>query len=388
MTTKGVIASVLRSIRDALATRLAKSPFDSTVFGPPRRTIDSLVSWLAEHSEHGSVMRVERGPLFDYGTIDSTEPAADPLGLSSTRYFQHPHTFTACIKAARVVGSVPTVIAPGDFLVRESLHCASQYWSRSDVQHRLWLPRIRHVRESVVTLPYVLSTGLHEWLLYSLPRLRLAEDAGLDPDARVLIPSRAAKWLEPSLEMVGVAPRRLLRFHQEHWLIASLILPSVPSERPLQWVCGWLRDMAHRAGWHAAETGLRIYVSRRSAATRRVVNEDEIIAYLKPRGFRIVDLAALSLTDQIRLISGAEVIVGPHGAGLTHCVFARAGCLVAEFLEPSYVYPCFYWTAGACGHRYRYLVAETVKQAAHTGSHGFDMYVPLSALERMLAQPR
>jgi capsular polysaccharide biosynthesis protein len=213
----------------------------------------------------------------------------------------------------------------------------------------------------------------------------LAEEAGVGPDARVLIPARAPAWLEPSLELVGVTPDRLMRFHQEHWRVASLVVPSVPSDRPLRWACSWLRDMSRRCGWHPVESGLRIYVSRRSAVTRRVVNEDEVMAYLTSRGFRSVDLATLSFADQVRLLSGAQVIVGPHGAGLTHCVFAQPGCLVAEFFEPSYIYPCFYWTAGASGHRYRYLVAESVKQPGYTGSHGFDMRVSLDALEGLLA---
>src|SRR5262249_6085288 len=244
----------------------------------------------------------------------------DPLRLSSTRYYRHPPVFVACIQGGRAVGSIPTVVTPDDSVVRESLHCAKQYWSWTDVHRRLWLPRVRDVNETVVTLPYALSTGLHEWLLYALPRLRMAEEAGVDHNARVLVPANAPTWLEPSLEMVGISPHRLLSFPQQaHWRVASLVVPAIPSERPLQSVRSWLRDMARRAGWQAREAGLRIYVSRRSAATRRVANEEEVVSYLTSLGFQSVDLATMSFVNQVRLISGAEVIVGPHGAGLTHC---------------------------------------------------------------------
>jgi hypothetical protein len=368
------------SVRDAIARQMARLPFDSTLLGPPRRAVDDLVSWLHEHPDQGELLAEEPGPAVDFGPIEGE----DPLDLASTRHYQHPRTFVARLHRARLAGAVPTVITADDSIVCESIHCDPRYWSWTDVHRRLRLSRVRETAEPLVTLSYALSTGLHEWMVYALPRLYLAWKAGVDPGTAVLVPPHAPPWLFGSLQLAGVGDGNLQRFAGGHWRAPSMILPSVPSERPLPWVIAWLRQLAEARGTRPQNAGLRIYVTRRTAATRRVVNEAEVIAWLGARGFRAVDLGSMPFDEQLSLASRASIVVGPHGAGLTHVLFAAPGCLVAEFIEPSYVFPCFYWLAGVSAHRYRYLVAETVRQPSHSGGHGFDLRVPLESLERLL----
>jgi capsular polysaccharide biosynthesis protein len=74
----------------------------------------------------------------------------------------------------------------------------------------------------------------------------------------------------------------------------------------------------------------RLYVSRRGHPMRVMVNEIALEAALIRRGFQIVRPERLSVAEQIRLFAGAEVIVGPTGAGLTNAVFADPGCQIVE----------------------------------------------------------
>jgi hypothetical protein len=73
-----------------------------------------------------------------------------------------------------------------------------------------------------------------------------------------------------------------------------------------------------------------ILISRRKAALRRVLNEDELFEALKPRGFRRFDLENLSLGEQVALFNDAHTVVGPHGAGLTNLLFSQPSCNVVE----------------------------------------------------------
>src|ERR1035437_3029876 len=107
-----------------------------------------------------------------------------------------------------------------------------------------------------------------------------------------------------------------------------------------RWAIEWLRSRFLRNP--PAKTGRckRLFVSRRNAAKRRLVNEQEIEALLQADGFETVVLEGMPVVEQARLFAGAEIIVAPHGAGLANVVFSR-NAKVIEIFEPSWVWPTF-----------------------------------------------
>jgi len=91
----------------------------------------------------------------------------------------------------------------------------------------------------------------------------------------------------------------------------------------------------------------RIYLSRKGVPTRRVANEEAVLAQLKPHGFVAVQSEQLSLGEQIALFRGATHIVAPHGASLTNLLHARGGSVLELFQEGHGVRPGFWcsWAA-------------------------------------------
>lgn len=77
-----------------------------------------------------------------------------------------------------------------------------------------------------------------------------------------------------------------------------------------------------------ASTGRRLYISRRGAQYRRLLNEEHIEARLLAAGFEVVRPGTLSFAQQLELFSGASAIVGPTGAGMTNIVFAPPACRI------------------------------------------------------------
>jgi hypothetical protein len=104
----------------------------------------------------------------------------------------------------------------------------------------------------------------------------------------------------------------------------------------------------------------RLYISRADATHRRIANEAELIEMLRPRGFTVVTLGSLPLADQISLIRGAELIVGPHGMGLTHCAFHRGTLRLIELFNPAIGMDAYAAMSRAFGFDYDYLVGEAV----------------------------
>ena len=119
----------------------------------------------------------------------------------------------------------------------------------------------------------------------------------------------------------------------------------------------WLsrfRAAATRA-WGPADVSRprRIYVSRRQAAHRKILNEDQLMQSLRSLGFVAVALESLSLAEQYKLFATAEVVVAPHGAGLTNLIYAPAGCLLVELFpdDPS-IMRHYRWLSHSCQHSY------------------------------------
>jgi capsular polysaccharide biosynthesis protein len=85
----------------------------------------------------------------------------------------------------------------------------------------------------------------------------------------------------------------------------------------------------------------RLYISRRKAANRRIVNESEISPLLKEHGFEIVLCEDLSLGEQVRLFARTTATIGGHGAGLTNLIYCMPDSFVGEIgvegVPPAYL---------------------------------------------------
>jgi capsular polysaccharide biosynthesis protein len=67
----------------------------------------------------------------------------------------------------------------------------------------------------------------------------------------------------------------------------------------------------------------KIYVSRKNAGWRRVINEEYLEPILKKANFKILCNETMSVGDQIQAFSNASVVIAPHGAGLTNIIYSH-----------------------------------------------------------------
>jgi capsular polysaccharide biosynthesis protein len=97
----------------------------------------------------------------------------------------------------------------------------------------------------------------------------------------------------------------------------------------------------------------RIYISRRGTDSfRKLLNEAEIEVVAERLGFKIVRTEDYSFDDQVAMFSGARVVLGPHGAGMTNAAFAPPGCLVCDFFSDGWKNDWSLRLTQLFGHRY------------------------------------
>jgi capsular polysaccharide biosynthesis protein len=66
----------------------------------------------------------------------------------------------------------------------------------------------------------------------------------------------------------------------------------------------------------------KLYLSRKSRAWRRLINEDEVCAALAARGFEILLPEEMTVEEQIRMYQGAKIVIAPNGSSVLNAVFA------------------------------------------------------------------
>jgi len=96
------------------------------------------------------------------------------------------------------------------------------------------------------------------------------------------------------------------------------------------------------------------FIDRRG--TRKLLDQDKHIAALNNRyahaEIRLVDLAIMTLAEQIQTVRDSDVLAGVHGAGLTHGMWLKEHSVLVEILPKGFLHKGFRNLAGAMGLGY------------------------------------
>ena len=101
-----------------------------------------------------------------------------------------------------------------------------------------------------------------------------------------------------------------------------------------KWVINYVRNRFLPAidmtKYHFAK---KIFISRKDANTRKMINEDEIFALFKPFGFERYILTQMTIAEQIALFHNADIIVSAIGSNLTHITFCKPHTAIIEIFQ-------------------------------------------------------
>jgi capsular polysaccharide biosynthesis protein len=226
-------------------------------------------------------------------------------------------------------------------------------------------------------------------VLEALPRL-MGLDRASARAPHLVVPQRLVPWQVESLELLGLGAVPRLILGPRYLSVDVVHLPSFVGSagHPHPAACAWLR--ARLVGPPLRPGHRRLYVTRRRAGRRHVINEAELVPVLNDLGFEVVECEALTFRAQVALFREAEIVVGPHGAGLTNLVWAPAGCRVLELFGHRCVRSLFYVLAALLAQRYAFLVGTSVGSiGVHADEGVYDMHIPprrfASALRAVLS---
>lgn len=106
----------------------------------------------------------------------------------------------------------------------------------------------------------------------------------------------------------------------------------------------------------------KIYISRKYSRNRNLLNENKLVNFLKKNKYEIYYFEKLSFYEQLRILKKTNTIVGPHGAGLINMLWLKPGSNIVEIRgEDDDWNNCYFASASALKHNYKYILAKTKK---------------------------
>jgi len=179
------------------------------------------------------------------------------------------------------------------------------------------------------------------WLLNHFSRLRHTEEEPALREAPLVVGDDIRPVHRQCLARAGIAPEQIVCLRRgriakfgELWVPSLLFCGSVGRDGMgggLYWNSEAIKFIRRRLRLDfSARPMRRIYVGRKDARWRRLINEAEIVQMLGRFGFEAVDPGAMSLDEQIELAASAQIIVGAFGAGMNLLLFAPEGTPVVE----------------------------------------------------------
>jgi len=276
-------------------------------------------------------------------------------GLFGIISYCDPDIFEFTFKEGRVVGD-GSIVSSDNVLVRD----LCQEFGSPKHYHSLLgagrLPEPEHYPGHLGVMALNGARGYFHWLFDILPRWSVLETSGVE---KVYVQNDKIFQRE-GLELLGLASAKQYGARPNvHIQAEQLVVPSIPSHsgHPSSFSCRFLRER-FQPERTTNSGGMRIYVSRSDATRRRIINEEALFPLLKDFGFEIIIPGELTMKEQISVFGKADIVMGPHGAGLSNLVFAPDGCRVFEIFHPRYVNACYRDLADTLEFPYHYLFGE------------------------------
>jgi hypothetical protein len=309
---------------------------------------------------------------------DEIQPAFSKYGKSHA----FPKAYLCCLKNAKMVIDTGEVIPFDDKVFDDFTFECGKSIEGGEVFKSIDVPQFR--REVLATITSIAGAkNYYHWIFDDLPRLKLLEGV-IDEIDYLIVPHDLKRFHLETLDLLGFPEGRLLKIKDGmHLQCEKLFIPSFGATWNMPWTCEFLRDSFLPDD--LAEPHRLIYISRKDAPYRKIINEEEVEDYLREIGFEIVQMSELPFLEQVKICAEAKIVVGPHGAGLSNIIFCR-DAKVLEIFSPSYVNECYWSLINIEGAEYYYLIGENTPENLPFSQRNFkvDMGRFKRALEKMM----
>lgn len=378
------------------------------IYAADRRRGERILCWVRDDSSGDKVLRMARQStdqpapadlsptlLFPAITIERRWPMN--LDMADVGDFDYEQRFDTRYSFLKPVGeawiSSDSILYKRGKLVEETL-AHPTYRSYYRLKHlvkkaltsrKVFLPRGAHYL--LVTDSW--SDSHFHWLTDAMPKLlalgvdRLREFTLLLPDTEYM-----RRIATESIRLAGFDFAGIIFMSDSEFYRASDVSYITRLSKSGSMHDPLMKELQSLYTKNAGDRKRMIYISRRKARIRYVLNDDEVSSCLRDYGFETPLAEDLSLEDQIELFNSAKTILGIHGAGLTNALFMKAGGTVVELRkrEGPIGNVCYWHLADSLDHRYYYFNGDSDRDHILSGT-GCNLTISIPDLEERVLKP-
>ena len=235
----------------------------------------------------------------------------------------------------------------------------------------------------------------YHWMFDIIPRIELIKRSGINLGEIdwFIVNSLSKSYQQETLKILGIPTAKIIESDRHNHIQATeLIVPSFPGY--LDWIPeGTIRFLRQTFLPHInlaqKNAGKKIYISRAKAKNRHLVNESEVSSLLNSQGFQTIFLEEMSVLEQVAIFANAEIIIAPHGSGLTNLVFCSPNTKVIELFSPNYVRTDYWMISQQLQLLHYYVIGQSfdclpLRSLMYQNALTEDILVNISALKLIL----
>jgi capsular polysaccharide biosynthesis protein len=367
--------SLKERTKDTLIRTVNSFGISSKYIGTPKSVVKAA-EWTNAHQGVAGVFFQEVYPEKERKEHPPVTLDASVHHIFTDEYSRiQPQAFVAGIARGRVWGRNGAVITPDDALIGDISREFGRYGGVLNEGHSIFkqvrLSKVRKIKGRIAVVAAAGSQVYFHWLYDILPRIGLLKKAGLIKDIdHFIIDYSGLKFQKEGLEALGVPVEKIISSNDQwnfHIQADELIVTSLPSRLGTinEWTVEFLRNTFLTAGGpdrgsgkQDQGSGKRLYLSRRKAPTRNLVNEAEILEILGKCNFYPFYPEDHSIRETAAVFAAADSIAGVHGGGLANLAFCSPGAKVVDIVAPKHVDPLFWILSNLTGAVYAYIFGE------------------------------
>jgi tetratricopeptide (TPR) repeat protein len=306
-------------------------------------------------------------------------------------------------KNSWIICDALAVITPDNYLLGDLSRyypwflpeCPYQERNEHSIFELDYVPPVEKIEGRVALLSSLAGHVYYHWMFDILPRIELIQRSQI-PLSEIdcfVVNSLSKPYQKETLELLNIPTQKILESDRHcHIQATELIVPSFPGY--MDWIPPGTMKFLRQAFLpkiNLAKTDLskKIYISRAKAKNRQIINELEVEQLLTSQGFRTIFLEEMSVLEQVAIFANAEVIVAPHGSGLTNLVFCTPNTQVVELFSPHYQRTDYWMISQHLELKHYYLIGEnfeclSLRNLMYQNSLTEDILVDITSLKLIL----
>lgn len=216
------------------------------------------------------------------------------------------------------------------------------------------------------------EAGYFHWLHSVIPRI--AQYRSSDLSNRRVALAVTERFQKESLELMSIRGTDIhlsdgtSKFCSSLYYCTPMVAPDTSRSGGFFERAMYASTMLRSLGVNVNPSGRKIFISRKDARIRRLLNEEDVVNTLEKHGFESHVLTGMPFKEQVALFASSSLVVSMHGAGLSNVAFMQKGGVVVELLTPDRLWPTFRGVAVRSGLHYFPYIGNKAGLAANRDS--------------------